>query len=29
MLDVIPEPDPEIFRALQNLRDAGLVELST
>ncbi|HEX5064943.1 MAG TPA: PilZ domain-containing protein [Myxococcota bacterium] len=29
MLDVIPEPDPEIFRALQNLRDAGLVDLST
>jgi len=29
MLDVIPEPDPEILRALQALRDAGLVELST
>ena len=29
MLDVIPEPDPEIFRALQALRDAGLIELST
>ncbi|HXK22474.1 MAG TPA: PilZ domain-containing protein [Myxococcota bacterium] len=29
MLDVIPEPDPEILRALQSLRDAGLVELST
>jgi len=29
MLDVIPEPDPEIFRALQALRDAGLVALST
>lgn len=29
MLDVIPEPDPEIFRALQTLRDAGLIELST
>jgi len=29
MLDVIPEPDPEIFRALQSLRDAGLVELRT
>jgi Tfp pilus assembly protein PilZ len=28
MLDVIPEPDPEIFRALQDLRDAGLIELS-
>jgi Tfp pilus assembly protein PilZ len=29
MLDVIPEPDPEIFRALQSLREAGLIELST
>lgn len=29
MLDVIPEPDPEIFRALQTLRDAGLVQIST
>jgi Tfp pilus assembly protein PilZ len=27
MLDVIPEPDPEIFRALQALRDAELVEI--
>jgi Tfp pilus assembly protein PilZ len=29
MLDVIPEPDPEIFRALQSLRDAGLIEIRT
>lgn len=29
MLDVIPEPDPEIFRALQSLRDAGMIKLST
>jgi Tfp pilus assembly protein PilZ len=26
-LDVIPEPDPEIFRALQSLGDCGLVSL--
>jgi Tfp pilus assembly protein PilZ len=29
MLDVIPEPDPEIFRALQSLREAGLIEIRT
>ncbi len=29
MIDVIPEPDPEIFRALQALRDAGLIEIRT
>jgi Tfp pilus assembly protein PilZ len=26
-LEVIPEPDPEIFRALQSLTDAGLLEV--
>ena len=26
-LEVIPEPDPEIFRALRSLIDAGMLEL--
>jgi Tfp pilus assembly protein PilZ len=29
MLDVIPEPDPEIFRALQVLRDAEMIDIRT
>lgn len=29
MLDVIPEPDPEILRALQALREAELIEILT
>ena len=28
-LEVIPEPDPEIFRALQSLADAGVVALES
>jgi Tfp pilus assembly protein PilZ len=28
-LEVIPEPDPEIFRALHALRDAALIDLKT
>ncbi len=27
VIDVIPEPDPEIFRALANLADAGLIRI--